>query len=136
MAGESETSARAALSEFLSQAHTVGRGRVAQRSAERHLKGEGYRIVGRNWSCKAGEIDIVAFEGETLCFIEIKARSSAEYGPAVAAVGRQKQGRIARAARWLLAESHYRGVCRFDVLGLDREEAGWRYTLVRNAFEA
>ncbi len=133
--GSNEPSARA-LTEFLGQSHTVGRGRVAETAAQRHLVTAGYRIVARNWSCKAGEIDVVAFDGEVLCFVEVKARSSSDFGPAIAAVGRRKQRRIARAASWLLAGSGYDGPCRFDVLGLDREDTGWRFTLIQGAFEA
>ncbi len=125
-----------ALTEFLRQTHTVGRGRVAQRAAEDHLARAGYRIVGRNWTSKAGEIDLIAFDGPILCFVEVKARSSRRYGPAIAAVDRRKQRRIARAASLLLSLSGHRGPCRFDVLGLDRQEGGWQVTLIRGAFEA
>jgi putative endonuclease len=134
--GSGDSQATRALAEFLGQGHTVGRGRVAEDAAERYLVESGYRIVARNWTCKAGEIDVVAFDGAVLCFVEVKARSSPEFGPAIAAVDRRKQHRIARAASWLLAGSGYRGACRFDVLGLDRNDTGWRYTLIRGAFEA
>lgn len=78
----------------------------------------------------------MAADGDTLCIIEIKARSGSQHGPAIAAVDRRKQRRIARVAARLLAEIGWQGPCRFDVLGLDRAEDGWRYTLIRNAFEA
>jgi putative endonuclease len=129
-------SSAADLSEFLAQSHTAGRGRIAQRAAERYLETAGYRIVGRNWSCKAGEIDVIAFEGNVLCFIEVKARSRPEYGEAISAVTSAKQRRLARAASMLLAQCRWNGSCRFDVLGLDRVEDGWSFTLVRDAFEA
>jgi putative endonuclease len=109
---------------------------VAQATAEAYLAEHGYRIVGRNWSCVAGEIDVIAFDGEVLCFIEVKARSNVEYGPAIAAVGRAKQLRISRVASLLIAQSGYRGPCRFDVVGLDRGDHGWKVTLIRGAFEA
>ena len=124
------------LADFLAQGHTAGRGRVGQAAAERYLERAGYRIVGRNWRSKAGEIDIVAFDGPTLCFVEVKARYHGGYGPAIAAVDRRKQRRIAAAASLLLAHSGHRGPCRFDVVGLDRAESGWDVTLVRDAFEA
>ena len=130
------SSSVAALSEFLAQTHNVGRGRVAQQAAERYLSELGYEIVGRNWSCKAGEIDLLALDGDVLCFVEVKARSRADYGPAVTAVTPAKQRRIARVAAFLLAQSGYQGPCRFDVVGLDRAADGWSYTLVQDAFEA
>ena len=126
----------AALSDFLAQEHNVGRGKVAQQSAERYLVDRDYQIVGRNWTCKAGEIDLIGIHDGVLCFIEVKARANSEYGPAIAAVTRGKQRRIARVAALLLAQSGYQGPCRFDVIGLDRAEEGWSYTLVQNAFEA
>lgn len=124
------------LRRFLDHTHNVGRGRVAQRAAEEHLRSEGYRIVAANWTSKAGEIDLIAYEGETLCFVEVKARSRPDHGPAVAAVDARKQHRLARAAALYLARSGYRGPCRFDVLGLDRRGTEWEVTLIRGAFEA
>jgi putative endonuclease len=119
-----------------------GRGREAEDAAVAWLERQGYRVIARNARTGAGEIDLVAEEGGTLCFVEIKARSGTSHGPALAAVGAAKQRRLYRAAQaWLLR--HPTGApCRFDVLALDaaggREEprGGWRYTLVRDAFEA
>jgi putative endonuclease len=120
--------------EFELQTHTRGRGKVGEEAAVRWLKGEGYLILERNVVTHAGEIDVVARDGEALVFVEIKARGSAAYGPAIAAVGPAKQRRVSRAAALYLAIRHLGGPCRFDVLGLDAVEGGWRYTLVRDAF--
>jgi putative endonuclease len=120
--------------EFELQTHTRGRGRVGEDAAVRWLAGEGYRILERNVVTHAGEIDDVARDGEWLVFLEIKARGSAAYGPAIAAVGPAKQRRLCRAAALYLAIRRLDGACRFDVLGLDAEADGWRYTLVRDAF--
>lgn len=127
---------RTTLEDFLAQSHSAGRGRVAQRAAEAHLERSGYRIVGRNWTCKAGEIDLVALDRNTLCFIEVKARANPDHGPAIGAVGGRKQRRIANAASMFLVQSGYEGPCRFDVIGLDRCDGGWELTLIRGAFEA
>ena len=121
---------------FAAGSDNVSRGRAGQRSAEAWLARRGYRIVERNWRCRLGEIDLVALDGDTLCIVEIKARSGARHGPAIAAVDRRKQHRIARVAAQLLAEIGWQGPCRFDVLGLDRTGDGWTYTLIRDAFEA
>jgi putative endonuclease len=120
--------------EFELQAHTRGRGKVGEDAAVRWLAGEGYLVLERNVVTHAGEIDVVARDGEWLVFLEIKARGSAAYGPAIAAVGPAKQRRLSRAAALYLAIRHLAGPCRFDVLGLDAEAGGWRYTLVRDAF--
>ncbi len=124
------------LAEYLDETRSVHRGRLAQSVAERHLVEAGLRVVARNWKCKVGEIDLVALEGDTLCLIEVKARATAEYGPAIEAVDRRKQRRIAGAANWLLAQTGWDGPVRFDVVGLDREDQAWKITLLRNAFEA
>jgi putative endonuclease len=120
---------------FDSAPHARARGSAAEDDAVRWLAGQGYEIVERNATTAAGEIDVVARDGETLCFIEIKARASDDYGPAIEAVDRRKQRRLARAAALYLAlRDRDEVLCRFDVLGMDRAADGWRYTLVRDAF--
>jgi putative endonuclease len=99
------------------------------------LERNGYSVRERNHSTPAGEIDVVATEGDTLCFVEIKARAGSTFGLAIAAVKPRKQRRLARAAALYLAFQPFSGPCRFDVLGLDSGPDGWKFTLVRNAFE-
>jgi len=124
------------LSGFERLPHTRAQGRAAEEAAEAHLRALGYRIVERNLASKLGEIDLVALDGETLCFIEVKARAHGEFGPAIAAVGPRKQARIARTAAMFLAKNRSSRACRFDVLGLDRKPDGsWETTLIRDAFE-
>ncbi|MGE0640495.1 MAG: YraN family protein [Thermoanaerobaculia bacterium] len=124
------------LGRFGELPHTRARGAAGEVAAEEYLVARGYRIVARNVVTRAGELDLVALDGETLCFVEIKARASAEFGRSIAAVGPAKQRRIARAALLFLAKNRSQRPCRFDVLGLDREADGsWQFTLVRNAFE-
>ncbi len=121
---------------FRQQPHTRAQGRLGEDAAVAWLKSHGYRIVERNVTSHAGELDVVARDGDTLCFIEIKARSSHHYGAAIESVTPHKQRRIARAAALYLAYHPWDGPCRFDVLGLDLGDDGWRYTLVRDAFMA
>ena len=116
---------------------THARGAAGEDAAEGFLRLSGYRIVARNVRTKVGELDFVALDGETLCFVEVKARATAEYGRAVEAVGPQKQRRLAKAALLFLAKNRSQRPCRFDVLGLDRGRDGaWSFTLVKNAFDA
>ena len=121
--------------DFREQPSARARGKAGEDDAVRWLEGQGYRILAHNAVNHGGEIDVVAQEGETLCFVEIKARDGDRYGPAIAAVGFAKQRRLSRAAILYLSARGWHGrSCRFDVLGLDRENGGWRYTLIRNAF--
>ncbi|HEY0511096.1 MAG TPA: YraN family protein [Thermoanaerobaculia bacterium] len=120
---------------FREQPHARARGKAGEDDAVRWLAGQGYQILARNVVNHGGEIDVVAREGEALCFVEIKARDGDRYGPAIEAVGFAKQRRLSRAAALYLTARGWHGrPCRFDVLGLDRGDDGWVYTLIRNAF--
>ena len=130
-------SRRGALGGFGELPHTRARGAAGEEAAEAYLVAHGYRIVARNVVTKVGELDVVALEGETLCFVEIKARATQEFGEAIGAVRVGKQRKIVRAAMLFLAKNRSQRACRFDVLGLDRRADGtWSFTLIRNAFEA
>ena len=107
---------------------------AAEEVGARWLEAEGYAIVARNVSSRWGELDVVARDGDSLCFIEIKARASPRFGTALAAVTADKQHRIARAASAYLSRHPFDGPCRFDVLGMDADGEEWRFSLVRDAF--
>ncbi len=123
------------LDRFLSADHTVGRGRAAESAAGDWLATRGYEILATNYLTPAGEIDLIARDGDTLCFLEVKARLDRRCGPAIAAVTRRKQLRLARAAILYLAKTDWPGPCRFDVLGMEPAERGWEFTLIRDAFQ-
>ena len=123
------------LDDFEGEAHTRGRGRSAENDGVAWLESQGFEIIERNVEYRPGEIDVVAREGETLCFVEIKARATAQFGEAIWAVNRRKQRQIVAAASLYLAEKAYAGACRFDVLAMDAEAGGWRFSLVRDAFQ-
>ena len=83
------------------------------------LRRHGYRILERNFRTPVGEIDVVAEEGETLCFVEVKWRRGRETGHPAEAVTGEKQRRIARAAEWYLARRRVASrPCRFDVVAI------------------
>ncbi len=122
-------------SDFSRVPHHRGRGTLGEDAAVAWLTTQGFVTVERNVTNHCGEIDLVARDGETLVFVEIKARATDAYGPAIAAVPRSKQRRLARTAALYLAIHRWEGPCRFDVLGLDAAPTGgWTYTLIRNAF--
>ena len=89
-------------------------------------------MVARNVAARTGELDIVALEGGVLCFVEVRARSSARWGAAEETVGRRKQERLARVAERFLATWPDRNVaCRFDIVAVT---PGPKLTLIRDAF--
>jgi len=69
-----------------------------ERAAVRFLRSQGYRILVRNWQNNIGEIDIIAQDGETLVFIEVKTRSSTDKGRPEEAVTPAKQKQLTRTA--------------------------------------
>lgn len=110
------------------------RGMAAEAAAADWLAARGFVVVDRNVRSRRGEVDLVAFEGETLCFIEVRARKSDRYGSPAATVGPAKQRRIAHAAaRYLGAHSGAVPPCRFDVVEV---EGAGSLRLHRGAFEA
>lgn len=96
------------------------------------LRKAGLRILARNWRCRLGEIDLVAEEGATLVFAEVRLRQDATFGGAGESITAAKRERLLAAARLYLAG---RGStdCRFDVLLLD-QLAPARIRWIRNAF--
>ena len=100
------------------------------------LRRNGFRILERNFRTPVGEIDVVAEEGELLCFVEVKWRSGREKGHPAEAVTPEKQRRLARAAEWYLSRRRLRGrFCRFDVVAIVAEEdAPPSIELLRDAF--
>ena len=73
-------------------------GRRGEDEAARHLKSLGYRIVGRRERVLRGDIDIVALDGRTVVFVEVRSRSDTAHGHPAETVGPQKQKRIAELA--------------------------------------
>jgi putative endonuclease len=98
------------------------------------LRGAGLRVLARNWRCRHGEIDLVAEEGGTLVFAEVRLRRNQRFGGAAESVTAAKQARLVAAARLYLMRRPD-AECRFDVLLLDSLE-GSRIQWIRNAFVA
>ncbi|MFB2555000.1 YraN family protein [Herbiconiux liangxiaofengii] len=95
-------------------------GRRGEDIAVEHLKHSGLRVVERNWRCPVGEIDIVAFDGQTLVVVEVKTRTSDAYGHPFEAITPAKLRRLhLLAAAWLEQYGSGRRVAfRIDVVGI------------------
>jgi putative endonuclease len=78
------------------------RGRKGEDLACEFLKQNGCRVIERNFRCKMGEIDIIATDGEHICFTEVKARTRTDYGMPRDAVDRRKQQKLLRCAQLYL----------------------------------
>jgi putative endonuclease len=107
-------------------------GGAGEELAEAFLARHGLAIVTRNYRTKAGEIDLIARDGATLVFVEVRLRSPDRFGGARASVTPRKQRRIVAAARQYLMGLRPTPPCRFDVVALDGADPEW----IRGAFDA
>ncbi|MDE2598304.1 MAG: YraN family protein [Rhodocyclaceae bacterium] len=98
-------------------------GAAAEELAARHLLAHGLRIVERNFRVRGGEIDLIAKDGKTLVFVEVRLRSRSDFGGAAASITVRKQQRIILAATHYL-QAHGEQACRFDAVLLDALDAG------------
>lgn len=103
-----------------------------ERVAKEYLIEHGYQIVESNYFCKAGEIDIIAREGNYLVFVEVKYRKNKKAGSSLEAVDLRKQKTLSRCAIFYMMERHLSFECpmRFDVIGIEGKEI----LLRKNAF--
>ena len=100
--------------------------------AAAYLVSAGYTICARNWRFHRNEIDIIAMDGTTLVFVEVKKRLDTDYGMGCQAVDFRKQQRIRRVAEAYLhfTSQNPHTSCRFDIVSIDGDEI----TLFKNAF--
>jgi putative endonuclease len=113
-------------------------GKRGEDCAMAELMRRGYAILARRYRTRHGEIDIVAREGSTTVFVEVKARATGEFGTAAEAVSRRKQRRLVRMAVDYLARSGLADQpCRFDVVAIDGLGSGReKVTVYTHAFDA
>lgn len=116
-------------------------GDTAEWLTVQYLEANGYRIVERNFRLRIGEIDIIADNGEHLCFIEVKAAFSDEFGTPFERVHSKKQRKIVKVAQaFLQANPHFieeRDI-RFDVAAVFprdiKDPASWKLDYLADAF--
>lgn len=107
-------------------------GSVYEKLAGKYLEQQGYRILGYNFLCKQGEIDLIAKDDKTIVFVEVKYRKSNSMVSAVEAVNYPKQKKICKAANYYVYSKGYcNQPCRFDVIGFDGDEI----THIKEAFD-
>ena len=111
-------------------------GASGEQAACELLRRAGYRILERNHRNRWGELDAVAWESGELVFVEVRSRSSAEFGTGAESVTAAKRRQLVRIARIYLQE-HDLGEppCRFDVVAMQaRPDGGWQGEVLRGAF--
>ena len=114
-------------------------GSWGEERAAQYLRRRGYKILARNYSCRGGEIDVIASRGKYVAFVEVKLRASDRFVRAGAYVTPAKQARIRTAASLWLAEHETELQPRFDVIEIygdaDTPRRQRRINQIENAFE-
>lgn len=111
-------------------------GREGEKFALKYLKRKGYRILASNYSTPVGELDIVAMDGDTLVFVEVKTRTTLLYGHPFEAVNAEKQRRLKRLALYYMKAKKVSNTGgRFDVMSLRKGEGGYQVNHIIDAFE-
>jgi len=105
--------------------------------AAAYLKGQRFTIIERNFRCKGGEVDIIARDGKTLVFVEVKTRRTLTFGPPQMALTPFKQRQISKVAlTWLAKKKQFGASARFDVIAIvvpDHQVPEIEH--IRNAFD-
>lgn len=112
-------------------------GKQGEREAVKLLQSEGYQIMECNFRTKLGEIDIIAQDNDTICFVEVRTKTSPEEGHPLESISPHKCRKLTQAA-WCylkekdLTEAH----ARFDIVAvMPLEDGEYKTELVKNAFE-
>lgn len=112
------------------------RGVRGEKLARRHLRQRGYKILYRNFRGRSGgEIDIVCRDDDTLVFVEVKTRTSEDFGRPIETIRPEQRKRISRGAlAWLRLLDNPDILFRFDVVEVVLDEDKPRIELIKNAF--
>ncbi len=111
-------------------------GKKSEAIAVKHLKKQKYKILEENYRTRLGEIDIIAKDGDTIAFIEVKSRRSDHFGHPKGAITPQKQRKITMVAlQYLKATGQSNARARFDVISISLLQNKPEIELLKNAFE-
>ncbi len=108
--------------------------------AAKYLSKNGYKIVKRNYKTKFCEIDIIAYDGDCLCFVEVKTRNREDYGLACEAVDYKKRQKIIKGALFYTSVNGIDAPVRFDVAEVYISNSHLfstkKINIIKNAFDA
>jgi putative endonuclease len=93
-------------------------GSLGEERAQGYLQNKGLKLVTRNFGCRWGELDLIMRDDGTLVIVEVRVRSSAEYGLAHETVNRKKQLKIIKATKFYIQQENWSGDVRFDVVAV------------------
>jgi len=112
-------------------------GVITELKATHYLTQHGLTFQEKNLHSRMGEIDIIMKEGDVFVFVEVKYRSSANFGGAISAISIKKQQKIKKTAAFYLQQcglNEYNTPCRFDVVALQGNINNPEITWLKNAF--
>ena len=111
-------------------------GKAGEDIATEYLKKKKYKIIDKGFRFLRGEIDIIAHDGDTLVFVEVKTRKSTRFSQPEESVTPSKRKQLRRVAQGYLLRNHIRDMeCRFDVLSLTYDELdGYSINHIKDAF--
>ena len=116
--------------------HRQSLGKRGEDLACAELEKLGYVILERRFRTRCGELDIVAWDGGVLVFVEVKARSGSSFGTPLESVTWKKRQRLSQMAAAYLCYKRMAGVaCRFDVISVNERQGGRTIELVQGAFD-
>jgi putative endonuclease len=102
----------------------TSQGASAEDAAARFLASRGMKLLERNYRCRFGEIDLVARDGKTLVFVEVRYRRNAAFGGAIESITPAKREKLLKAARHYMASRNTFPACRFDAVLLNGDTGG------------
>ncbi|HKW73080.1 MAG TPA: YraN family protein [Candidatus Dormibacteraeota bacterium] len=110
-------------------------GRAGERAAADLLRAHGYTVVGAGFTARRGELDLICRRGGELVIVEVKTRTSLQFGTPIEAVNARKRRSLMAAAAEYRALAEWRGPIRFSVVGLTaRPGGGFDAELVQDPF--
>lgn len=112
-------------------------GQSAEQLAITYLKKQNCKLYHQNFRCKAGEIDLIVQDGNSLVFVEVRYRRQENFGTAAETVNHTKQAKLIKTAQWYLLHQKRdpQTVCRFDVISVTGDlEQDPQIQWIKNAF--
>ena len=102
------------------------KGKLGEAIAVKYLIGKGYRVLGKNWNCRWGELDIIASKGDTTVFVEVKYRTSLQFGEPEYSVHNKKYAHLMRTIKMFLSKYRQAGSrWRIDVITVLKTDSSY-----------